>query len=58
MAQGPVVQIIPVEMAVPFGTASGKLILHDGYAVFLDDEKPEASFAVSRAGKSLCTAVS
>ena len=48
MAQAPAVQIIPVEIAVPFGTAAGKLILHDGYAVFLDDQKPEASFAVSR----------
>lgn len=49
LAQPAAVQIIPVEMAVPFGTATGKLILHDGYAVFLDDEKPESSFAVSRA---------
>ena len=49
MAQSAPVQIIPVQIAVPFGTAAGKLILHDGYAVFLDDEKPESSFAVSRA---------
>ena len=48
MAQAPAVQIIPVQIAVPFGTAAGRLILHDGYAVFLDDQKPEASFAVSR----------
>jgi hypothetical protein len=46
------VQIVPVEIAVPFGTAAGKLVLHDGYAVFLDDEKPESSFAVSRADMS------
>ena len=49
MAQSPAVQIFPVQLAIPFGTATGKLILHDGYAVFLDDEKPESSFAVSRA---------
>jgi hypothetical protein len=49
LAQSAAVQIIPVEMAIPFGTATGKLILHDGYAVFLDDEKPESSFSVSRA---------
>lgn len=48
MAQSPAVQIFPVQLAIPFGTATGKLILHDGYAVFLDDEKPESSFAVSR----------
>lgn len=51
-AQPGTVQIVPVEIAVPFGTAAGKLILHDGYAVFLDDEKPESSFAVSRAEMS------
>jgi hypothetical protein len=51
-AQPGAVQIVPVEIAVPFGTAAGKLILHDGYAVFLDDEKPESSFAVSRADMS------
>ena len=48
-APSPAVQIFPVQLAIPFGTATGKLILHDGYAVFLDDEKPESSFAVSRA---------
>ncbi len=48
LAQPGAVQIIPVEITVPFGTAPGKLILHDGYAVFLDDEKPESSFAVAR----------
>ncbi len=51
-AQPGAVQIVPVEIAVPFGTAAGKLVLHDGYAVFLDDEKPESSFAVSRADMS------
>lgn len=51
-AQPGAVQIVPVEIAVPFGTAAGKLILHDGYAVFLDDEKPESSFAVARADMS------
>jgi hypothetical protein len=51
-AQPGTVQIVPVEIAVPFGTAAGKLVLHDGYAVFLDDEKPESSFAVARADMS------
>lgn len=52
LAQPNAVQIVPVEIAVPFGTVPGKLILHDGWAVFLDDEKPESSFAVSRAEMS------
>lgn len=49
LAQPNAVQIVPVEIAVPFGTVAGKLVLHDGYAVFLDEEKPESSFAVARA---------
>jgi hypothetical protein len=36
------------ELAVPFGVASGRLIEVGDFLVFLDDEKPDFSLAVSR----------
>ncbi|MFN3323591.1 MAG: hypothetical protein ACK5AZ_08860 [Bryobacteraceae bacterium] len=37
-----------VELAVPFGTVSGKLLLLPEHLVFVDEEKPEYSFVVAR----------
>ena len=36
------------EVSVPFGTLSGKLVAVGDFLVFVDDEKPDASFAVTR----------
>lgn len=36
------------ELAVPFGVAPGKVITVGPYLLFVDDEKPESSLAVSR----------
>ena len=36
------------ELAVPFGVVTGRLITVGDYLVFLDDEKPEFSLAVSK----------
>jgi len=42
------VQVMKAELSIPFGTVSGKLLLVKEYLVFVDDEKSESSFAVSR----------
>lgn len=36
------------ELAVPFGTATGKLVLVGDYLTFVDDERPDASFTIAR----------
>ncbi len=46
----PAFQIQRAEMAIPFGTVAGRLLTVNEYLVFIDDEKPEASFAVARRG--------
>ncbi len=42
------VQVQKAELSIPFGTVPGKLVSVGDYLVFVDDEKPENSFAVSR----------
>ncbi len=42
------VQVLRAELSIPFGVVPGKLLLVKEYLVFVDDEKSESSFAVSR----------
>jgi len=44
------VQTQKAEMAIPFGVVSGRLVTVGEYLVFIDEEKPEASFAMTRSG--------
>ena len=39
---------IVVEHAVPFGTATGKLLMLGNSLVFYDDQQPESSFVIAR----------
>lgn len=36
------------ELAVPFGTAAGKLVLVGDYLTFVDEERPDTSFTITR----------
>ena len=40
--------VITVQRAVPFGTASGRLLLLGTYLVFVDDQQPASSLVVPR----------
>jgi hypothetical protein len=40
--------VLQVELSVPFGTASGKLILSAEHMIFFDDQEPQYSFVVHR----------
>ncbi len=42
------VQVQKAQLAVPFGTASGTVVLAKDVLVFLDDTNPDASFAIRR----------
>jgi hypothetical protein len=42
------VDVSAAELSVPFGTVSGKLVTVGEYLVFIDEDRPEASFALSR----------
>jgi len=44
------VQTQKAELAIPFGVVPGRLVTVGEYLVFIDEEKPEASFALTRAG--------
>jgi hypothetical protein len=46
-AQTPV-EVRNAELSVPFGVAAGKLLTVGDHLVLLDEEKPEASFAIAR----------
>lgn len=39
---------VAVEHSVPFGTVPGKLLLLGNYLVFLDEQRPDASFVVAK----------
>lgn len=39
-----------VEMSIPFGVVPGQLVTVGDLLLFIDDEKPEASFAIARSG--------
>ncbi len=45
-----------VEHAVPFGTATGKLLLLGNSLVFYDDQQPESSFVIARSAVQSLTA--
>jgi hypothetical protein len=47
LAQTPV-QVQKVELSIPFGTVSGRLITVGDYLIFLDEDRPDASWAVTR----------
>jgi len=44
------VQTQKAELAIPFGVVPGRLVTVGEYLVFIDEEKPEASFAIARNG--------
>jgi hypothetical protein len=44
----PAVRVYRAEVSEPFGTVSGKLVAVDDVLLFVDDEKPESSFAIRR----------
>ena len=41
-------QIQKAELAIPFGTVSGKIIMAGDHLVFIDEERPGQSFVVAR----------
>src|SRR5689334_12677762 len=41
-------QAYPVEMALPFGLAAGKLVISGDYLIFINDAAVESSFVVPR----------
>jgi hypothetical protein len=43
------VHVMPSQLAVAFGSVTGKVILHHDCAIFVDDAQPQFSFAVQRA---------
>lgn len=45
----PSIQAQRAELAIPFGVAPGTVVLLEDYLVFVDQENPAASFAISRA---------
>jgi len=42
------VQVQKADLAIPFGSTSGKLITVGDYLVFLDEDKPDKSFAIAK----------
>ncbi len=40
--------VLAADLAVPFGTVAGRILLLDDYLVFVDDQQPETSFVVSK----------
>lgn len=48
VAQTPM-KVHRAELSIPFGVASGHILLVGDYLVFVDQEKPDASFAISKA---------
>jgi hypothetical protein len=41
-------QVQKVDLAIPFGTVSGKLVMAGDHLVFIDEERPDQSFVVAR----------
>lgn len=48
LAAQTVVQVQEARLAIPFGAASGKVVRVGDFLLFIDDERPEMSFAISR----------
>ena len=42
------VQVQKADLAIPFGSASGKIITVGDYLVFIDDDKPDKSFSIAK----------
>jgi len=42
------VQVQKADLAIPFGSASGKIVTVGDYLVFLDEDKPDKSFAIAK----------
>ena len=42
------VQVPKAELAIPFGTVTGKIVMAGDHLVFIDEEKPDQSFVVAR----------
>jgi len=42
------VRVFTAELSAPFGAVTGKVVVHDSMLTFVDNEKPEASFAVDK----------
>jgi len=47
IAQTPA-QVQKAELAIPFGTVSGKIVMAGDHLVFIDEERPDQSFVVAR----------
>jgi hypothetical protein len=47
VAQTPA-QVQKAELAIPFGTVAGKIVMAGDHLVFIDEEKPDQSFVVAR----------
>ncbi|RPJ87401.1 MAG: hypothetical protein EHM18_01330 [Acidobacteria bacterium] len=45
---GQEIQVREAEFSVPFGTTEGKVAVVGEFLIFIDDRRPEASFAISR----------
>jgi len=41
-------QVQNAELAIPFGTVTGKIVMAGDHLVFIDEEKPDQSFVVAR----------
>ena len=41
-------QVQKADLAIPFGTVSGKIIMAGDHLVFIDEERPGQSFVVAR----------
>ncbi len=41
-------QVRPAELAIPFGAVKGQLLVVGEYLLFVDSDRPEGSFAISR----------
>ena len=42
------VQVRNADLSVPFGSVSGRIVTVGDYLVFIDEERPEMSFAIAR----------
>jgi len=47
LAQAPV-QVFTAELSAPFGAIPGKVVVHESMLTFVDQEKPESSFALDK----------
>jgi hypothetical protein len=43
-----IAQVQKADLAIPFGTVSGKIVMAGDHLVFIDEERPDQSFVVAR----------